>query len=471
MDESFYILLPLLIALPFVILIVLYHLKKDNDLTTDNYKQEETTLNIDTKHQKIVSTSECNRQSKPSTPRVEQNLERFILEYEKLIKDFKYEKYQLEKHEFVYNIENSVIVFVGIDHCKNFDWLSKRHVLVEELTENKLFKFVASHFHYIFKSHMSDFRVAKFYGLKDKKQLETKSATKFFYVNEKLPQLDLLNRLQSWKGVLHHIVIIELQHEEKFFYNVTFSTSDDVEKFAYNYCREIENYRKKKYPKNFVNNDTFYETLEKIYNEFTKNNNANFWTLRGKLKYFYITKNITDFDFEKELQTVYKSLDLGEYNHLEKFEYGRFDGKWKSELLVYEHCKKIFGENNVFYQYSPDFLGKLSYDVYIAPKNIAIEYQGKQHFEPVEFFGGQEHFEQQIKRDKLKKRLSKENGINLIYINYDEVISSELILKKIKQSQNKTSLGHSDITVTSNIYVHENPNDLAKQLFGDEADF
>ena len=35
----------------------------------------------------------------------------------------------------------------------------------------------------------------------------------------------------------------------------------------------------------------------------------------------------------------------------------------------------------------------------------------------------------------------------------------------------KAFLGHSDITVTSNIYVHENPNDLAKQLFGGEADF
>lgn len=59
--------------------------------------------------------------------------------------------------------------------------------------------------------------------------------------------------------------------------------------------------------------------------------------------------------------------------------------------------------------------GKLSYDFYIPSKNIAIECQGRQHFEVVSAFGGEETFLKTIERDKKKKELTKEHGIELIY--------------------------------------------------------
>lgn len=443
--EILSIFLPLLIALPFLIPIVWYYWKKEQNSNEEDYKPKTPLINPELN--KKTETRSPNTpaiptphkpQSTPQIPRTEQNLENTILKYEELIKDFKYEKYQLEKHEFVFLIEDSVIVFIGIDNCKSFEWLSKRHVLIEELTENKIFKFVASHFHYIFKSHMSDLRVVRFYGLEDKNELKSKNATKFFYVNEKLPQLHLLDRLNSWDGELYHFVVVELYDSKGSVYNIGISTMQDVEKFAHNYCRDIENYRKKKYPKNFINNDAFYDKLEYMYNNFVSSGkDLKFWSLRGNLRYFYITKHLKKFNFAKETQDIYQAISSGEYDGIEWFEYGRFDGKWKSELLVFEHCKKLFGEKDVLYQYSPEFLGQMSYDVFISSQNIAIEYQGKQHFEPVEFFGGQEHFEQQVKRDKLKKKLSKENGVNLIYINYNEIISDELILEKIKKSQKR----------------------------------
>lgn len=64
--------------------------------------------------------------------------------------------------------------------------------------------------------------------------------------------------------------------------------------------------------------------------------------------------------------------------------------------------------------------------------NVAIEYQGKQHFEPVEIFGGKEHYKEQVERDKLKYRLSRENGVALVYINYWDDISPELIRERIE---------------------------------------
>lgn len=62
---------------------------------------------------------------------------------------------------------------------------------------------------------------------------------------------------------------------------------------------------------------------------------------------------------------------------------------------------------------------------------LSIEYQGKQHFEPVEYFGGKEHYERQVERDKLKMKLSEANGVKLIYINYWEDVTPDLISEKI----------------------------------------
>ena len=73
----------------------------------------------------------------------------------------------------------------------------------------------------------------------------------------------------------------------------------------------------------------------------------------------------------------------------------------------------------------------MSYDVYICGLKTAIEYQGKQHFEPVEYFGGKENYEKQVERDKLKLELSEKNGVKLIYINYWEDVTPDLIIEKI----------------------------------------
>ena len=47
-----------------------------------------------------------------------------------------------------------------------------------------------------------------------------------------------------------------------------------------------------------------------------------------------------------------------------------------------------------------------------------IEFDGKQHFEPVEMWGGKEGLRKQQKRDKEKNNYCKENGIPLIRIPY-----------------------------------------------------
>lgn len=59
-----------------------------------------------------------------------------------------------------------------------------------------------------------------------------------------------------------------------------------------------------------------------------------------------------------------------------------------------------------------------------------IEYDGIQHFEPVDYFGGQERFEKQQLHDRIKDDYCKQNGIELIRIPYWEQDNIEEILSE-----------------------------------------
>ena len=62
--------------------------------------------------------------------------------------------------------------------------------------------------------------------------------------------------------------------------------------------------------------------------------------------------------------------------------------------------------------------GGLSYDFFIPNSSILIEYQGKQHYQAVEHFGGEKRLEIQEKHDALKRQYAKNHGYPLIEIPY-----------------------------------------------------
>ncbi len=55
-----------------------------------------------------------------------------------------------------------------------------------------------------------------------------------------------------------------------------------------------------------------------------------------------------------------------------------------------------------------------------------IEYNGKQHYEPVEYFGGKESLKKQQKNDSLKKEYCQKNNIKLYIIDYTQNILTEM---------------------------------------------
>lgn len=64
--------------------------------------------------------------------------------------------------------------------------------------------------------------------------------------------------------------------------------------------------------------------------------------------------------------------------------------------------------------------------------DFLIEYQGKQHYQPVSKFGGSRGFYQQKHNDDQKRRFCALNGITLIEIPYTEehLINYDYIMKK-----------------------------------------
>lgn len=86
--------------------------------------------------------------------------------------------------------------------------------------------------------------------------------------------------------------------------------------------------------------------------------------------------------------------------------------KWKHELSLFHAVRGLYPDT--LYQYRPDWLGRQSLDLYIPSLSTAIEYQGVQHYLPVDFFGGEEALSQRRDLDRVKKELCEANSVRLI---------------------------------------------------------
>lgn len=74
---------------------------------------------------------------------------------------------------------------------------------------------------------------------------------------------------------------------------------------------------------------------------------------------------------------------------------------------------------------------KLPFDFFIPEKNIAVEYDGEQHFRAIDHFGGFEGFEKRKIRDEIKNTFCKLNSIDLIRIPFTEKENISVILSDL----------------------------------------
>ena len=80
------------------------------------------------------------------------------------------------------------------------------------------------------------------------------------------------------------------------------------------------------------------------------------------------------------------------------------------------------------------WIGRQHLDFYLPKYKIGVECQGEQHYEEVEYFGGEESFSSQQERDIRKMNLCKQNGVELIYFtHYDDVVEDNVETFKDKE--------------------------------------
>lgn len=121
---------------------------------------------------------------------------------------------------------------------------------------------------------------------------------------------------------------------------------------------------------------------------------------------------------------------------------------WVSETVLYKKIKEYYFRTLVIQHGQPEWLGKQHYDIWFPHWKIAVEYHGTQHFQAVDFFGGEQAFKKTQERDKRKINLSKRNGIKLLIVT-EETSFNEIILEIDRLLLNRKIL--LDIAIKKNL--------------------
>lgn len=137
--------------------------------------------------------------------------------------------------------------------------------------------------------------------------------------------------------------------------------------------------------------------------------------MTDKTEYYQMCNNLDD--IRREYSKVLQKLT----------EEGKINARWKSEFSLFMLVKSYFP--NTIYQYRSIWLEGQSLDMYIPELSIGIEYQGVQHYEAVDVFGGVEGLQNAKRRDEIKREKCKENGVQLVEWNYKTDITDINFIK------------------------------------------
>ena len=101
--------------------------------------------------------------------------------------------------------------------------------------------------------------------------------------------------------------------------------------------------------------------------------------------------------------------------------------------------KILLNDANIKYVIQKKFddcrnINPLPFDFYLLDYNICIEFDGVQHYESIEWFGGQDALDKNILRDSIKNKYCEKNNIKLYRISYlDNInVAFNLILQDIQ---------------------------------------
>ncbi len=134
-------------------------------------------------------------------------------------------------------------------------------------------------------------------------------------------------------------------------------------------------------------------------------------------------------EFQKQTRRVWNII---ENEVRQKFKHKKIGEAWISETMLYYIIRSLYPNMTILRHYRPDFLQGLELDIFIKEANVGIEYQGLQHFEPVDHWGGIEGLQKLEDRDRKKREICSSSGVHLVYFNYYDGLNEDLVSAKLQ---------------------------------------
>lgn len=115
--------------------------------------------------------------------------------------------------------------------------------------------------------------------------------------------------------------------------------------------------------------------------------------------------------------------------------------KTKGQEQLFKMLSEYFPDERFQWEYRSKWLDKQIIDIYLEKYKIAIEYDGLQHYYPVEFFGGEDAFLIRQDADRRKEQKCLDNNVLLIRVRYGDIEKDfsnicDIITNRIKEYGN-----------------------------------
>jgi hypothetical protein len=135
---------------------------------------------------------------------------------------------------------------------------------------------------------------------------------------------------------------------------------------------------------------------------------------------------------DKEISKLQRSI-TNKFENITREEFGfrKVGEGFVSETILTSLVEKVYAGKSVLKHHRPKWLGGLELDIYLPEIKLGIEYQGQQHYFPIEVWGGEQALLDLQIRDQRKRELCSLNGIRLIEFDFTEPLEINYVKNKI----------------------------------------
>lgn len=116
----------------------------------------------------------------------------------------------------------------------------------------------------------------------------------------------------------------------------------------------------------------------------------------------------------------------------EEFGFKKIGFSHVSESILFKIICVLYPRHEVIRHHRPEWLEGLELDLFLPEERLGIEYQGQQHYHPVELWGGEDALKSQQARDARKRHLCRRKGVRLVEIKYTEPLSEAHVRARLQ---------------------------------------